>query len=315
MPAIKGTSSVEDARARNKALRATKFPKSFNKKVRLAAINKDILTQWIEEKVASVLGFEDEIVSSTAVNLFLESSDPRRAQLDLVGFLGESEAAAFSKELWTMMLEAQDNGTGVPTVILDRKKKELQEAAAAKEKEEEEKRKQTLGKMSHRFQPAPTRGGGGGPNRPDPSRDDRRRNDRRDSNNDSDRRPHNDNHRRKFDSGGRRHHSSDRIGDLRDRLDKLRGERTDRYSRSLERAIDDVSAELERAERGRRRHNDRDFRDSRRRGGDYKRHDYRPRRGQDRNSGDRRRDSRARSVSPASSAGSGSRKRQKKDDA
>jgi hypothetical protein len=50
---------------------------------------------------------EDEIVSSTAVHLFLPGGedrgevaamevDPRRAQLDLASFLGEKEAAKFS---------------------------------------------------------------------------------------------------------------------------------------------------------------------------------------------------------------------------
>ena len=132
MPTIKGTSSVTDSRARQKALRKTKFPRNFETKVLLQKVNKPVLTQWIEQKVTSLLGFEDEIVASTAINLFLPSDgtctspDAKKAQLDLVGFLGDS-AATFSKELWNLMLEAQTCSSGIPQTLLEQKKKELAE--------------------------------------------------------------------------------------------------------------------------------------------------------------------------------------------
>ena len=91
MPTIKGTASVSDSRARQKALRKTKFPRNFGTSVNLEKVNKPVLTQWIEQKVTSILGFDDEIVSSTAINLFLPSDndnaapDPKKAQLDLAG--------------------------------------------------------------------------------------------------------------------------------------------------------------------------------------------------------------------------------------
>jgi serine/arginine repetitive matrix protein 1 len=129
MPSIKGTSSVSDPRARSKALKATRFPKNFSKKVNLEKVNKAVLTQWVEQKVTSILGFDDEIVSSTAINLFLPSEggnpDPRRAQLDLVGFLGEDESASFAKELWSLLLEAESSTSGIPRTLLEQKKKEL----------------------------------------------------------------------------------------------------------------------------------------------------------------------------------------------
>lgn len=134
MPSIKGTSSVSDARERSKALKATRFPKSFTKTINLEKVNKPVLTQWIEQKVTSILGFDDEIVSSTAINLFLpsegQSPDPRRAQLDLVGFLGEEESASFAKELWNLMLEAESSSSGIPITLLEEKKKELSQKAA-----------------------------------------------------------------------------------------------------------------------------------------------------------------------------------------
>ena len=130
MPSIKGTSSVADPRARSKALKSTRFPKNFSLPVQLSKVNKPVLRQWIEQRVTAILGFEDEIVSSTAINLFLpeegNNPDPRRAQLDLVGFLGEGESASFAKELWGLLLEAQSSGTGIPKTLLEQKKKELE---------------------------------------------------------------------------------------------------------------------------------------------------------------------------------------------
>lgn len=94
------------------------------------------------------MGFDDDIVSSTAVHLFLPDGsssdtslatasattsatadywdvDPRKAQLDLAGFLGENEAAAFASELWTMMLDAQASPSGIPRLLVEKKKEEM----------------------------------------------------------------------------------------------------------------------------------------------------------------------------------------------
>ncbi len=133
MPLIKGTASVADSRALTKALRSTKFPESFSTAVDLSKINKPVLAQWVEKNITEILGFEDEIVQSTAVNMFLPSSsdeavievDPRKAQIDMAGFLGDDEAAKFAKELWDMMVDAQKSPLGIPTKLLEEKKKEL----------------------------------------------------------------------------------------------------------------------------------------------------------------------------------------------
>lgn len=151
MPSIKGTASVSDDRALQKLLRSTKFPSNFSQKVDCSKIHQAIIKKWISDRITQLLGFEDDIVQSTAINLFLPSSsaaatsignastsdststsiarcgtvDPRKAQLDLQGFLGEAEAAEFSRELWTLLLEAQASPNGVPRTILEQKKREL----------------------------------------------------------------------------------------------------------------------------------------------------------------------------------------------
>eukprot|EP00579_Thalassiosira_antarctica_P002541 CAMPEP_0201869194 /NCGR_PEP_ID=MMETSP0902-20130614/2798_1 /ASSEMBLY_ACC=CAM_ASM_000551 /TAXON_ID=420261 /ORGANISM="Thalassiosira antarctica, Strain CCMP982" /LENGTH=576 /DNA_ID=CAMNT_0048394659 /DNA_START=40 /DNA_END=1770 /DNA_ORIENTATION=+ len=146
MPSIKGTASISSTHALKKQLRSTTFPTNFIQKVNTGKVHRAVLTHWIETRVEQILGFEDEIVSSTAVHLFLPESsggdygaddpssaaggdywdvDPRKAQLDLAGFLGEKEAASFASELWTMMLDAQRSPSGIPKVLVERKKEEM----------------------------------------------------------------------------------------------------------------------------------------------------------------------------------------------
>lgn len=45
-------------------------------------------------------------------------------QLEITGFL-EGNASVFMEELWTLLLDAQRNPTGIPTVFLEKKKQEL----------------------------------------------------------------------------------------------------------------------------------------------------------------------------------------------
>lgn len=134
MPAIKGTASVSDSRALSKALKSINFPANFSSPVDISKVNRAVLAQWIETRVTEILGFEDEIVYSTIVNVFLptvasDSSaaqpevDPRRAQVDVAGFLGDEEASMFVRDLWSMMLDAQDSGVGIPRKLLEEKKK------------------------------------------------------------------------------------------------------------------------------------------------------------------------------------------------
>jgi PWI domain len=154
MPLVKGTSSVEDSRALSKALKQTKFPKHFSTKVQdWSKIERAVIVNWIEKQITSSLGFEDEIVSSTAVNLFLPSEEnnnaltvdinPRTAQIDLAGFLGDDDAAKFASELWELLLDASQQPTGIPRKILDAKMKEYlvqQEQQKLLDQEKEKKR-------------------------------------------------------------------------------------------------------------------------------------------------------------------------------
>ncbi|GFH45495.1 serine/arginine repetitive matrix protein 1 [Chaetoceros tenuissimus] len=143
MPTIKGTASIASNAAQNKLLRSTKFPASFSTSVDLTKVNTAVMSQWIEKQIETMLGFEDEIVASMAINLFFPKLnedtsatasstdvkyakvDPRRAQLDLVGFLGDEDAAKFASQLWEMLIDAQEQPQGIPQKLIEEKKKEM----------------------------------------------------------------------------------------------------------------------------------------------------------------------------------------------
>jgi hypothetical protein len=55
----------------------------------------------------------------------LDQPNIKAIQIQLTGFL-EQEAAGFCKELWDLMLSAQDSEKGVPAQLLEEKKREIQ---------------------------------------------------------------------------------------------------------------------------------------------------------------------------------------------
>lgn len=54
--------------------------------------------------------------------------DPRKAQLDLVGFLGEKESAEFANQLWEMMIDGSQRKSGIPLILVQKKKEEMARA-------------------------------------------------------------------------------------------------------------------------------------------------------------------------------------------
>lgn len=135
-----GTSIDQDSRFFNqekKLLASMAFPKSFEQRVDLTKVQREVIGQWVAGRLTQLLGFEDDIVVSMVINLLEpkvdERLDPRQLQVAVTGFLGK-DAAAFTLELWELLLSAQANPTGIPTAILDKKKQELERAAADKAK-------------------------------------------------------------------------------------------------------------------------------------------------------------------------------------
>ncbi|KAF2831000.1 hypothetical protein CC86DRAFT_377922 [Ophiobolus disseminans] len=116
-----------------KRLKATKFPPEFDKKVDIKKVNIDLMKKWIANKITTILGDEDDIVVETCYNLVEQNQFPRikEIQIQLTGFLNK-ETPAFCKELWDLMLSAQDSPVGVPRELLEAKKLELQQEQLSK---------------------------------------------------------------------------------------------------------------------------------------------------------------------------------------
>ena len=76
-----------------------------------------MIKPWISERVTELLGFEDDIVINMVIS-HLEQQDinhplcPRKMQINLTGFL-ERNAAVFMKELWNLLITAQDSHAGI----------------------------------------------------------------------------------------------------------------------------------------------------------------------------------------------------------
>lgn len=126
---FRGISSDNDVRytnAEKKLLQHTKFPALFQTKVDTTKVNMQVLKNWIGGRVTELLGLEDEVVVELVYSLLEERfPDPKRCQISLTGFL-EKSAPIFMKELWEMLISAQESPVGIPERLLEAKKAELQ---------------------------------------------------------------------------------------------------------------------------------------------------------------------------------------------
>jgi serine/arginine repetitive matrix protein 1 len=125
---FKGTSLEQDSRFSNKELKELKrmkFPPEFNEKVDLKKVKFEVIKPWISKRIGELLGFEDDVVINFVISyLEGESVDPRKLQLNLRGFLNR-QAATFVSELWNLLLDAQKNEHGVPSIFVQDVKEQL----------------------------------------------------------------------------------------------------------------------------------------------------------------------------------------------
>ncbi|KAF7299391.1 putative PWI domain-containing protein [Mycena indigotica] len=129
---FKGTSADQDRRfvdKEQKLLKSTKFPSNFGEKVDMRKVNLVVIQPWITKKIVELCGFEDDILINYTIEL-LEASptpDPRKMQLSLQAFIA-ADAPKFMAALWTLLLEAQNEVTGVPRTFVEQKKEEMRKA-------------------------------------------------------------------------------------------------------------------------------------------------------------------------------------------
>jgi serine/arginine repetitive matrix protein 1 len=124
-----GISAEQDGRFsdKEKKLMATmKFPSNFSEKVDMKRVNLDMIEPWLMDKTTELLTIEDEVFVQYIIGLLqLEGGiDPRILQIRITPFL-ERNSGPFMTELWALLLDAQSNPGGIPTVLLERKKAEM----------------------------------------------------------------------------------------------------------------------------------------------------------------------------------------------
>lgn len=76
--------------------------------------------------VRKTLGFYS-ITYLFLMYLFFQSPDPKFMQINITGFLQSKNAREFMKELWTLLLSAQENIGGIPSEFMEKKKEEIKQ--------------------------------------------------------------------------------------------------------------------------------------------------------------------------------------------
>ncbi|XP_010937571.2 uncharacterized protein [Elaeis guineensis] len=124
---FRGTSADQDTRFSNKQaklLKTQKFAPELDHLVDMTKVKMDVIRPWIATRATELLGFEDEVIINFVYGLLdVKEVDGKQIQIQLTGFM-EKNTGKFMKELWGLLLSAQNNASGVPQQFLDAKKEE-----------------------------------------------------------------------------------------------------------------------------------------------------------------------------------------------
>nr|KJB83755.1 hypothetical protein B456_013G262700 [Gossypium raimondii] len=158
---FRGTSADQDTRFSNKQaklLKSQKFAPELEHLVDMTKVKMDVIRPWIATRVTELLGFEDEVLINFIYGLLDgKEVNGKQVQISLTGFM-EKNTGKFMKELWSLLLSAQRNASGVPQQFLDAKEEETRKKKAEsdrianeiqkkKDKESRENEQNRLGKM------------------------------------------------------------------------------------------------------------------------------------------------------------------------
>uniref|UniRef100_A0A8C9X4A2 Serine/arginine repetitive matrix protein 1 n=1 Tax=Sander lucioperca TaxID=283035 RepID=A0A8C9X4A2_SANLU len=135
---LDGTSAEQDNRFSNKQkklLKQLKFAECLDKKVDMTKVNLEVIKPWITQRVTEILGFEDDVVIEFIFNQLEEKHpDSKMMQINLTGFLNGKNAREFMRDLWPLLLSAQENIAGIPSAFLEQKKEEIKQRQIEQEK-------------------------------------------------------------------------------------------------------------------------------------------------------------------------------------
>ena len=113
---FQGTSADQDNRfsdKEKKLLKQMKFEESLTTKIDTKKVKLDVLKPWITERIAKILGMEDDVLVEFIFNqLDTKDPDPRKMQINLTGFVNGKNARIFMGELWALLASAQATESG-----------------------------------------------------------------------------------------------------------------------------------------------------------------------------------------------------------
>eukprot|EP01069_Polyplicarium_translucidae_P011054 Polyplicarium_translucidae@DN3469_c0_g1_i1.p1 len=105
-----------------KMMESAAWPEEFSTPVDIDRVNVEVIRQWVQKRIAELLEEDDEILVDYCMQQLAEHADvdgnvvklcPKRLQINLTGFMGK-HTATFVKELWSNLLSAQEDPTGIP---------------------------------------------------------------------------------------------------------------------------------------------------------------------------------------------------------
>ncbi|KAL3518147.1 hypothetical protein ACH5RR_020736 [Cinchona calisaya] len=130
---FRGTSADQDTRFSNKQaklLKSQKFAPELELPVDMTKVKMDVMRPWIATRVTELIGFEDEVLINFIYGLLDgKGVNGKEVQISLTGFM-ERNTGKFMKELWSLLLSAQKNASGVPQQFLDAKEEETKKKKA-----------------------------------------------------------------------------------------------------------------------------------------------------------------------------------------
>ncbi|CDI86472.1 PWI domain-containing protein, putative [Eimeria praecox] len=104
----------------------------------MSKVNVEVMKAWINHKITELLGFEDDIVISYCLSQLVPEEAlaadvderknylcPKKLAISLTGFVGK-QATHFVRELWKLLLSAQNTPTGIPPEFLENRRLEME---------------------------------------------------------------------------------------------------------------------------------------------------------------------------------------------
>ncbi|CAN4093315.1 unnamed protein product [Withania somnifera] len=96
----------------------------------MTKVKMDVMKPWIAKRVTELIGFEDEVLINFIYSLLERKVvNGKEVQISLTGFM-ERNTGKFMKELWVLLLSAQNNAGGVPQLFLEAKEEEMRKKKA-----------------------------------------------------------------------------------------------------------------------------------------------------------------------------------------